>query len=566
MSTLIDKIFGQKIRGVRVVPLVLKIVVIFTVLLLVSNFVTNYINLMLNRGELLKLNNQLLVKDLKELTIFSSNQYQVYTFNNDLKGAISGIEESAAKDLTGQKSVALGVKSDGSILFQASKTIKIDHFDDSEALAKLLKAKESSAPEGSLLFNINGDPYIGVFKYNDNWNVFIIRAEELNEFYQSSWNIFRTTAYIIVVITIICAVLGVFLIRFMLRFVRVITQGIMDMQKRQSMDIIDLKGAPNDDITYLGVALNSTTSTIDNLLHIFRKFVTADLAQKAYREREIRLEGAQQDLTILFTDIRSFTYMTEALGTDIIKLLNLHYDKAIHYIQTNGGIVGSIIGDALLAVFGTLDGYGASKSYAAVKSAYQVQEVAAALREDMTKRREEIVRRNGALSSVDEKIYRAVLLEVGVGIDGGEVFYGTIGSNERMTNTVIGDNVNSSSRLEGLTRFYKVPVIVSEYVKEEVAADHDDFLFMEIDQVQVKGKTQGKRIYWPILKKTMDEELEKDYKFFREGLARYYEGQWPAAYKEFARCSLAVADIFRERTKNNTSPKGWDGIWAMATK
>ncbi len=566
MSTLIDRIFGQRIRGVRVVPLVLKIVVIFTVLLLVSNFVSNYINLMLNRGQLLKLANELLVKDLTELSIFASNQHQIYTFNNDLEGAVKSIEASAMKNLQRARSVALGVKPDGSIFFQASKTVHVDRFTDGAALEKMLKAKDTKTPEGSLLFSLDGKEYIGVFKYSEQWNVFIVRAEDLSEFYQDSWNIFWTTSIIIIVLTLVCAVLGVYLIRYMLRYVRVITQGIMDMQKRQTMDIIDLKGAPNDDITFLGVALNSTTSTIDNLMDIFRKFVTTDLVQKAYREREIRLEGAQRDLTVLFTDIRSFTYMTEALGNDIIKLLNLHYDQAIHHIQENGGIVGSIIGDALLAVFGTLDGYGGNKSYLAVRSAYQVQEVAAALREDMTKRREEIVRRHGALSATDERVYRAVLLEVGVGIDGGEVFYGTIGSHERMTNTVIGDNVNSASRLEGLTRFYKLPVVVSEYVKEEVERDHDDFFFMEIDRVQVKGKTQGKRIFWPIVKKNMDEDLEKDAKLFSEGLSLYYEGQWPAAYKMFAKSALPVADIFRDRTKNNTSPKGWDGVWAMTMK
>lgn len=566
MSTIVDRALGHKINGVRVVPLVLKIVTIFTVLLLVSNFITNYINLMLNRGELLKLMNQLLVKDLKELSIFSMNQYQIYQFNDDFNGAITSIKDSAARTLTRRKAIALGVKPDGKVVFDASKTVRITEFTDRTALAALNKAKASQTPEGSILFFVNRSKFFGVFKYNDKWKMFLIRAEELNEFYSDSSAIFRQVAYIIVGLTLLCVGLGVFLIRFMLRYVQVITRGIMEMQNNQNLSIIDLKGAPNDDITYLGVALNSTTSTIDNLMNIFRKFVTTDLAQKAYREREIRLEGSQQDLTILFTDIRSFTHMTETLGSDIIKLLNLHYDRAIHHIQLNGGIVGSIIGDALLAVFGALDDRNKNKSYEAVRSAYQVHEVAAALREEMTARREEIVKRQGALSAIDERVYRAVLLDVGVGIDGGEVFYGTIGSNERMTNTVIGDNVNSSSRLEGLTRLYKIPVIVSGYVKDEVERDYGDYHFMEIDQVQVKGKTAGKRIYWPLLKKNIDEDMEKNTTLFSEGLKLYYEGQWTAAYKQFARCALPVAEIFRDRTRNNTSPKGWDGIWAMTTK
>lgn len=566
MNTVADKVLGRKIRGVRVVPLVLKIVTVLSILLLVSNFVTNYIDLMLNRGELLKLMNELLVKDLKDLSIFSMNQYQVYQFNNNYKGAMNSIRESALRGLTRRRAVALGVKADGKVLFDASKTVKVNRITDQHALSLLRRAKASPGAAGSIVFTIHGNKYFGVYKYDDKWQMFLIRAEEFSEFYQSSWAIFREVAYIIVGLTLICVALGVFLVRYMLRFVPVITNAIMDMQAKQNLSIIDLHGAPNDEITYLGVALNSTTSTIDNLMGIFRKFVTTDLAQKAYREREIRLEGAQRDLTVLFTDIRGFTYMTETLGSDIIKLLNLHYDRAIHQIQVNGGIVGSIIGDALLAVFGVLEERGENKSHQAIRSAHHIQEVASTLRREMTRRREEIIERQGGLSDAEEQIYRAVLLDVGVGIDGGEVFYGTIGSYERMTNTVIGDNVNSASRLEGLTRFYKVPIIVSSYVKEEVEHDFDDYYFMEIDQVQVKGKTEGKKIYWPLLREQLDEETEKYASIFEEGLTLYYEGNWPAAYRKFTRCKLPVAEIFRDRTRKNTSPKGWDGIWAMTTK
>jgi len=72
-----------------------------------------------------------------------------------------------------------------------------------------------------------------------------------------------------------------------------------------------------------------------------------------------------------------------------------------------------------------------------------------------------------------------------------------------MTNTVIGDNVNSASRLEGLTRIYKVPVICSDFVKEDIEKNvtNHGIRFIEIDQVQVKGKTVGKRVYWPLWKK-----------------------------------------------------------------
>ena len=119
----------------------------------------------------------------------------------------------------------------------------------------------------------------------------------------------------------------------------------MTMVESQQLEIIDLKGAPNDDITYLGVAFNTLSSTINTLVTIFRKFVNEDIAIQAYREKEVKLEGTQRELTILFSDIKSFTFITETLGPDIIKLLNLHYDKSIREIVKYDGVIGSIIGD-----------------------------------------------------------------------------------------------------------------------------------------------------------------------------------------------------------------------------
>ena len=567
MEKITDRVFGKKIQGVRVVPLVLKIVVIFTIFLLVSNFVSNYINLMLNRGELLKLMNELLIKDLKELHVFTMNQHEIYLYNKDLKSALDSIEKSAGKSLTGQKSVALGVDENGAVLFFVSKAESVERITDEKALERLRQASEEGIEEGSIVFTMNRDQYFGMFKYNPEWEVYLVRAEEMNEFYSQSRRIFNRVSLIIIAFTLACTVLGVFLIRFILRYVRKITDGIMQMQESQRLGIINLDGAPNDEITYLGAAFNSTSSTIDNLLNIFKKFVTQDIAQRAYREREIKLDGMKRELTILFSDIKGFTFITEALGTDIIKLLNIHYDKAIHKIHRQEGIIGSIIGDALLAIFGAFDDLHDNKSVEAITAAYQVQEVAAELRKEMHRRRELIVKKRGSLTTVEEKIYKAVLLEVGVGIDGGEVFYGNIGSPERMTNTVIGDNVNSASRLEGLTRIYKVPVICSEYVMNDVLdSGNTSYQFFELDQVQVKGKTIGKRVYWPILEDNLDEDLKKDLELFGTGLAAYYEGDWKAAFGDFKKCTLPLAEVFRERTAGSESPKGWNGIWTMKTK
>lgn len=561
----LKNLFGPKVAGTRVVPIVTKIVILFTVFLLVSNFASNYINLVMNRGELTRLANRLLVKDLAELYGFASNQFEIFKFNGDRAEATKSMAENALKNLSGEHSEAFGVSDSGELLFWASKDPSPGSFADQGALETMRASRSAEKAEGRIYFKRDGVDYFGVYKYSEKWEAFLVRAEQVREFESTTRSIFAQVAGIIVGMTLVCILVGAFLVRRILRFVSRMTESIMKMQESQRLTLIDLTEASNDDVTYLGASFNSLSSTIDNLLSIFRRFVTQDIAQRAYKEREVRLEGTTKQLTILFTDIKSFTFMTETLGNDIIDVLNLHYQRAIGKIHDQGGIVGSIIGDALLAVFGTIE-TDSNKSVSALKAAYLVQDVAAELRKEIAAKREEIVRRRGALTDQEERVYRAVLVEVGVGIDGGEVFYGNIGSYERMTNTVIGDNVNSASRLEGLTRIYRIPVVCSEFVKDEAENSSSAFRFLEIDMVQVKGKTLGKKIYWPVRAEFVDARMEEEMRVFSEGLSAYYKGDWPAASAAFDRVGLPVAEVFRERITGATAPANWNGIWAMTTK
>ncbi len=559
---LLRSILGPKVGGARVVPLVTKIVLLFSVFILVSNIASNYVNLEMNKGELVGLTDRLLVKDLSELYGFAATQGEILGFNGNLAEAVSAIQRSASKNLTMDHSVAFGVRRDGSLLFWASKQAAPQSVLDKEARDKLASDAEG---EGKLDFSIGGSRYFGVFKYNNQWKAFIVRAEETKEFQAQTNSIFLRIVGMILAMTLVITLVGALLVRRILRYVGRITQSIMGMQKDQKMALIDFAGAPNDEISYLGLSLNSLSSIIDNLMRIFRRFVTRDIAQRAFDEREIRLEGSTKDLTLLFTDIKGFTHITETLGMDVIDVLNLHYQRAIGQIHDEDGIVGSIIGDALLAVFGTLSG-SSEKSLQALRAGFLVQQVAADLRESMGALREEIIGRRGALTEEDEAVYQAVLLEVGVGIDGGDVYYGNIGSYERMTTTVIGDNVNSASRLESLTRIYKVPIICSELVKDEAELSSSDYRFLELDTVLVKGKTRGKRIFWPLKKSDIGPKLAEELDAFSSGLASYYTGAWAQAGSAWRDLTLPFIAVFRDRIAGREAPSDWSGTWAMTAK
>lgn len=564
-----ESIFGSKMGNTRVVPVVWKIVLTFTVFILVSNLATNFINLSYHRAELLKQMKQLLVKDLKELYNFSKNQYEIYQFNRDLEGSVSSMIEKAKSDFKHTKSIALAVREDGSFLFQASmSTNQSAYFEDAVALNAIRESVDSGQSEGFLSMNYEGNKYFAVYKFLPKWDVYLIRAEETEEFFSESTKIFTQVAILILIFTVVIAIVGIFVLRYTLRYVKYFTDSIVAMLSNQKMEVIDLRDATNDDITFLGASFNALSSTIDNLVNIFRKFATRDVAERAYREREIRLEGTQVELAILFSDIKGFTYITETLGADIIKLLNMHYDKAIKTIFDHDGDIGSIIGDALLALYGARKTQTHNKSYQAVMTAYTLQEVASFVRSEMSKIKEDLVRKHGGLTPEEEMVYKAVLLEIGVGIDGGEVFYGNIGSYERMTTTVIGDNVNSASRLEGLTRVYKVPAICSEFIKNDIEThvQNSGIEFIEIDIVQVKGKTIGKKIYWPVLVANYDETMKREIVFFSKGLKLYYEGKWREAFAEFSKCKLPLAEEFKARTEKGVCPANWKGIWAMTTK
>ena len=556
----------QRVGKTKIIPIGLKILLIFICLILLSNFATNIITIQLSQNQIIKLNNQVMVEQLKELYNSSSNQYQIYTYSNNIEESVTSLKKVAQSGFSNPNSIALGVKKDGKIDFYVSNNseLLLTEFVDTTTLEKLNSDTINGIYEGSISFSTNDGDYFGIYKYQDDWDYYLIRAESRSDLNDNSKSLYLFMFIFVIALTTVFVIIGILVIRHEFKSVRTITNDLYNMQKNKKLELIDLSNSTNDDITYLAASFNSLSSSVNNLLNTFQKFVSKDVVAKAYSEQTIALEGSQRELVMLFSDIRSFTYRTETLGNDIIDVLNVHYNKVIHKVHENTGVVGSIIGDAILAIYGTLDAK-MSKSYNAIRSAWDITKVTANLREAMIQKRIEVEKKR-SLTESEERVYQAVLLDVGVGIDGGNVFYGNIGSNEHMANTVIGDNVNSASRLEGLTRVYHLPVIVSEYIKEEVLKESARYKFIEIDTVQVKGKTEGKKIFFPLDTNETDELIVKKYSIFEEGLSAYYNGDWKSARKLFKDCELEVSQVFIERMGNKNAPEDWNGIWTMTSK
>ena len=402
----------SKVGKTRIVPLGLKILIIFITIILLSNFATNFLSLQLSKKEIINLNNTIMVEQLKELYTNATNQFQIYNYSDDKEGSQEALEKVAKSGFSNKNSAAIGVMPSGEIIFAASNNMfaSWSFFSDEEVLNKLNEDYNNDIKEGSVSFTQNGKEYFGVYKYQADWGYYLIRVENRADLDANTRSVYLYALLIIIILTIAFVVIGWLILSHEFRPVRLITKDLYEMQQHKQLELIDLSHAKNDDITYLAASFNSLSSSVNNLLGTFQKFVPKDVVAKAYSDQGIGLEGSQRELAMLFSDIKSFTYRTETLGNDIIDVLNVHYNRVIHNVHENAGVVGSIIGDAILAVYGTLESK-RSKSYNAILAAWDITHATAALRETMKLRRIEIEKKR-KLTESEEKIFVAVSLDV----------------------------------------------------------------------------------------------------------------------------------------------------------
>src|SRR4029453_12065257 len=205
------------------------------------------------------------------------------------------------------------------------------------------------------------------------------------------------------------------------------------------------------------------------------RYMSKDVVEQLLAgEGNLALGGVGQEMRVPFSDIRSYTTLTEkADAHEVVGMLNEYFSYMVDVIFEHQGILDKFIGDAIMAVFGAPF----SRPDVAPATA-----VGAGL--DMIK---ELLRYNR------ERVARGqIAIDAGVGISSGEVVCGNNGSEKRMDYTVIGDGVNLASRLEGATKMYGASVMVSEFTHARTAGR---FVTRELDCIRVKGKKQPVRIH-----------------------------------------------------------------------
>lgn len=286
----------------------------------------------------------------------------------------------------------------------------------------------------------------------------------------------------------------------------------------------------------------------------FQQYLSPSVVNAVTKDpSKLKLGGEEKSLSILFSDIRGFTSISEALTpVELVHLLNEYFNEMTEIItETNGGTLDKFIGDAIMAFWGApveIDNHAEKSCLSAL-----------GMMEGLKKLR------------VKWDVEGKPPVDIGIGINTANVVVGNMGSDRRFDYTVMGDGVNLASRLEGINKTYGTNIIISEFTEQELS---DNFIRREVDLVRVKGKLKPVKIYELMgLRGTGDGMMEKA-SMFLKGIELYEERKWKEAEELLKKLLDTYPDdgpskvyIERCRTyKSSPPPDDWDGVFIMKTK
>ncbi|MDD5167561.1 MAG: CHASE2 domain-containing protein [Syntrophales bacterium] len=285
----------------------------------------------------------------------------------------------------------------------------------------------------------------------------------------------------------------------------------------------------------------------------FQYYLTASVMNEILKDpTKLKLGGDKKDLTVMFSDIRGFTTISEKLTPqDLVHLLNEYLTAMTNIVFKYEGLLDKYIGDAIMAVWGD-----------------PIDQPDHTLRACRTG-----LEMMAALRVLQEKWQKEgwPLVDIGIGINSGDMVVGNMGSDMRFDYTVMGDNVNLSSRLEGINKEYGTHIVISEFAYQHVK---DEMFCRELDSVRVKGKKLPVKIYELICDRKDADPHESYVKLFEEGLAKYKKGLWDDGIVLFKKVLEIKPDdppsklyICRCEELKASPPEGvWDGVFTMTRK
>lgn len=286
---------------------------------------------------------------------------------------------------------------------------------------------------------------------------------------------------------------------------------------------------------------------------LFGQYVPPELVDKMARDPErYSMEGKNEELTVLFSDVRGFTSISEGLDPkELTYLMNTYLGAMTQVIRKNRGTLDKYIGDAIMAFWGA--------PVADVEHVRHAVLAALEMQQELRKLDPSFLSRGWPV------------LKIGIGINTGTMTVGDMGSPVRKSYTVMGDAVNLGSRLESITKQYGVGIIVSETTKAQVT----DMAYRELDRVRVKGKDEPVSIYEPLgfvvqLEQAVHEELQR----WDLTLGLYRARNWDQSELQLRALlnlnpECYLYRLYLERIthyRGNSPGDGWDGVTTFETK
>jgi adenylate cyclase len=294
----------------------------------------------------------------------------------------------------------------------------------------------------------------------------------------------------------------------------------------------------------------------------FGTYLSPALVEKLQKNPGLlKLGGESKELTILFSDIRGYTALSEHFGKDVqglTSLINRYMDVMLPIVMKNEGTVGKLIGDAVMAWW-SAPIHVKDQATLAIKAAQEM---------------------NIALVKLNEesKAQGIPTLSIGIGINTGEVVVGNMGSTERFSYDILGDAVNLASRIEGQTKEYGVLIILGENTVKKYKKEQENAKTMqlfELDCIAVKGKKDGARIY-TVLENNLSESqyntvvsghfaFLNDYRMQRWDSAISHANELMTQNKELKKYYEMMIERMLELCTQNLD-KDWDGVYRATSK
>ncbi|MBT6869830.1 MAG: GAF domain-containing protein [Candidatus Marinimicrobia bacterium] len=318
-----------------------------------------------------------------------------------------------------------------------------------------------------------------------------------------------------------------------------------------NVSIVPLKSTENESLGTM--IMLEDISNEKRMKSTMSRYMDADLAEQLMDGGEGLLGGQESIGTVLFSDIRSFTTLTEELGAQgTVALLNEYFTIMVDCVQNEGGMLDKFIGDAMMAIFGTPFPHDDDPDRAVRAAIAMMNDL-----NDYNMRRA----KEGKLP-----------IDHGMGLNTDNIMSGNIGSPKRMDYTVIGDGVNLAARVESACKKYGAHILTTEYSFKAFKATYRT---RQVDNMIVKGKTKPVKVYEVLDYHTKESfpNMIEVLEMFNNGMEFYNEAKWDDAIKYFKKAEKAnpkdkasIMYIDRCTTLKKQNPKDWNGVWVSKSK